>query len=370
VGYLVTYEGRRVEIKPSIPLKELRKIKITKIKMVKFLPLRFLVFPCMEGMRMNTSASGLTATPMPALTDGEALKELLQFVGEGAVARDFCGWWHTGDVRHLLSNGLRGGDSDQTLFIVKNADEQLISVIVTQFFKPNMRAFEVMIEPAFDQPARRKELTVWAEEQLDRKAQTAEYPTDLLVSDYMECDSYRLEVMQELGYELADVFMHFAARPLDDIPDSVLPEGFSIRNVQRLEEAEALARVHMGAFGSSWTAESYQKVMTTPAFEIDHELVVVAPDGRYAAFLIYWIDPVTKTGLFEPVGCHSEFQRRGLTKALMYEGMRRMHDEGANTAMVKYFIDNPAASAAYTSVGFTVRHPIREFRKKVKSEGQ
>jgi mycothiol synthase len=307
-------------------------------------------------------------TLVPALTSGPELKELLQFVGRGANATDFCNWWHPGDIRHMLSNGLRGASSEDHLFVVKDGDQQFAAVVITHFYKPNLRSLEVMIDPAREQPALRRELTVWAEAHLESIAHKVDYQTDTLVSDFMECDPYRLQVMQELGYELADVFMHFAARPLDVIPDSVLPEGFSIRNVQSVEEAEALALVHMGAFGSSWTADSYQKVMNSPAFEIDHELVVVAPDGRYAAFLIYWVDPVTKTGLFEPIGCHSEFQRRGLVKALMYEGMRRMRAEGAEAAMIKYFIDNPAASAAYLSAGFTVKHAIREFQKKLPAQ--
>lgn len=314
------------------------------------------------------NGSSLTFTPQPAVTHGPALEELLQFMGQGAAATDFCGWWHTGDLRHLLSNGLRGGAADETVFVAKNEEGRLIAIIITQFYKPNLRAHEVWIAPEFDQPALRQEFTLWAEQQLERKAQHADYPTDMLVSDFMDCDPYRREVLQALGYQLADPYMHFAARPLDDIPESVLPEGFTIRPVAGLEDAEALAQVHMGAFGSSWTAESYQQVMRSPAFEIDRELIVAAPDGRFAAFLIYWLDPITKSGLFEPVGCHADFQRRGLTKALMYEGMRRMRAEGAQTAMVKYFIDNPAAEATYTSVGFTLKHAIGEFQKKVNSQ--
>jgi mycothiol synthase len=304
-------------------------------------------------------------TPVPALTDSESLAEIMKFIGEGAAAADFCDWWHTGDMRHLFSNGLRGSSAEETVFTVKNEDEELISILVTQFYKPDMRALEVMIKPSLDQPTLRKELTLWAEGQLAKKAKTADYATNKLVCDFMDCDPHRLNVMTELGYELGDAFMNVMERPLNDIPESVLPDGFTIRKVQGLEDAEALAIVHAGSFGSTWTAEAYQKVMTSSAFEIDHELVVVAPDGRFAAFLIYWIDPITKSGLFEPVGCHKDFQRRGLTKALMYEGMRRMRAEGAETAMVKYFNDNEAAEATYRSVGFTLKYAIRELQKKV-----
>ena len=91
------------------------------------------------------------------------------------------------------------------------------------------------------------------------------------------------------------------------IPESVLPQGFTIRSVEGEHEARALGVVHSGAFGSTWTADAYRAVMRTPGFHVDRELVVVAPDGRLAAFAVYWVDPVSGTGLFEPVGCHRIF---------------------------------------------------------------
>jgi predicted acetyltransferase len=86
-----------------------------------------------------------------------------------------------------------------------------------------------------------------------------------------------------------------------------------------------------------------------------------------AAFLIYWIDPVSKSGLFEPVGSHQDFQRQGLTRALMYEGMRRMVAHGMTKAIVKHqpAQQNPAAAALYRSVGFTLKYTITDYRKQI-----
>jgi mycothiol synthase len=115
-----------------------------------------------------------------------------------------------------------------------------------------------------------------------------------------------------------------------------------------------------------WQPGEYLNVMRTPGFHVDRELIVVAPDGRFAAFLIYWIDPVSKSGLFEPVGCHRDFQRLGLTRALMYEGMRRMVAHGMTTAVVKHqpTQKNPAAAALYRSVGFSLKYTIADYRKQ------
>ena len=106
--------------------------------------------------------------------------------------------------------------------------------------------------------------------------------------------------------------------------------------------------------------------MRSSSFHIERELVVVAPDGRFAAFLVYWIDPISKSGLFEPVGCHPDFQRRGLTTALMYEGLQCMAAQGMTMAIVVHEApdDNPASAALYRSVGFTPKYGSNQYRRK------
>jgi mycothiol synthase len=131
----------------------------------------------------------------------------------------------------------------------------------------------------------------------------------------------------------------------------MLPEGFIIRSVAGEHEAAQLAEVHSSSFDSNWTAKKYLEVLRSPSFTLDNELVVVAPDGRFAAFLVYWLDPMSKAGLFEPVGCHKDFRRRGLTKALMIEGMKRMIDAGMETAVVGNKVGNEAARGLYESLG-------------------
>ncbi|QDF03227.1 hypothetical protein BHS04_08345 [Myxococcus xanthus] len=46
--------------------------------------------------------------------------------------------------------------------------------------------------------------------------------------------------------------------------------------------------------------------------------------------------------------------RRGLVRALIHEGLGRMHMMGARQAIVYAFADNPVPLALYQSAGFTV----------------
>ena len=89
----------------------------------------------------------------------------------------------------------------------------------------------------------------------------------------------------------------------------------------------------------------------------DLDLIAVAADGEFAAFATVWFDDVTRTGAFEPVGTAPEHQRKGLGKAIMTEGLRRLQHLGATLAYVGSF--NTAAHALYASVGFT-RYDLSE----------
>ena len=184
-------------------------------------------------------------------------------------------------------------------------------------------------------------------------------------SDVMQCDGVRAALLVEAGYRAsAEPYYLYTARPLhSQLPEAQLPQGFTIRSVAGEEDVERLCEVHSGSFGSQWQPDDYLRVMRTPGFQMENELVVVAPDGRFAAFLIYWPDPISRSGLFEPVGCHQEFQRRGLSKALMVEGMRRMAAQGMKTALVRHSATNAAARALYGSAGFTTKYEIADFRK-------
>ncbi len=110
------------------------------------------------------------------------------------------------------------------------------------------------------------------------------------------------------------------------------------------------------------TVEKHLAVMASPTYRPELDLVVVAPDDSFAAFCIVWFDEVNHMGVFEPVGCHSAHRRRGLTRALMYEGMRRLRDLGATTAHVLAHGSADAAPGLYASAGFQVIDQCRAWQ--------
>jgi mycothiol synthase len=290
------------------------------------------------------------------------LPKVLSFVGKCLEQSNLCGY-HPGDMVHWMSNEQRGENLHHT-FWLHEKNNNLVALANLPFEKWN--EFALIMHPARithsdSQESLELDLLKACEDIITSRF-TKEQP--LLSINVAVTDQERIHCLEKLGYQgkESDTVVDSCSLEIP-IPVVGLPDGFYIRSVAGEHEAALLADVHNSAFGSSWTVEEYLKVMRTPGFDSERELVVVTPAGRLAAFLVYWLDPISKSGLFEPVGCHKDFQRMGLSKALMFEAMRRMMGAGMQTAMVGHSATNMAAVKLYASVGFREHFRTLEYSK-------
>ncbi|MCA9970534.1 MAG: GNAT family N-acetyltransferase, partial [Anaerolineales bacterium] len=113
----------------------------------------------------------------------------------------------------------------------------------------------------------------------------------------------------------------------------------------------------------------YHKVMASPGYAPERELVVQAPDGAYVAFCIIWYDHLNRMGLFEPVGTHQDYRRRGFGRAILLYGMQQMASAGMAFASVAHFGDNEAARGLYQACGFKPWHLLDEYKKQFAHDG-
>lgn len=260
---------------------------------------------------------------------------------------------------HSMSNGHRGQNLAEYFWLYEVQGQMLAFAELP----PARRAsFALTVHPEYRGGDFERGLLEHCQNLMFKRMQSESVNKPLTVSVSLS-DLHSIHCLSQLGFKVDKRDTFLAKRNLSEfIPEPLLPPGFSIRSSAD-HEAAGLAEVHKSAFDSTWTPEDYLKVMQTPGFDINREVVVVAPDGRFAAFTVYWLDPVTRSGHFEPVGCHKDFQRKGLTKALMYAVMKRMKAAGMNTALVGFDPDNEAAVRLYASVGFKKQCEFMNYSK-------
>lgn len=280
----------------------------------------------------------------------EDLLRLQQFTAE-QIARNPVGWLQPGDIPHRLYNGHREHNPADLLHFWEDDAGQIIG---WAFAYPD-DSFDIqshdplVIEAALS----------WVE-----KVLTAE----TIESDLFSTDDPRRPILLQHGFaEAADEppYFYTVRSLLDPIPDPSLPDGFTIRAATGVEDAAMLRDVHAGAFDSEWTVDEYIGVMQSPGYDPGREFVVVSPDGRFAAFALTWHDTLNKTGYFEPVGTHPDYQRMGLARAVLYHAMSVMKSFGLREAIVMHEPpeENEAPPALYASVGFQTRYTTHLYRK-------
>ncbi len=180
----------------------------------------------------------------------------------------------------------------------------------------------------------------------------------------LDGDDNRKQALQKLGYEPTEHFSYCLSRSLlEPIETAPLPEGFSIRSVGPSDFEERVA-VHRDAwFKSSFTLEQYQQVRLIDIFEPELDLIAENEQGQFGSYCVGWIDRALGVGSFEPVGTRPEFRRLGLGKAVNFEGLRRLKNMGAHSAIIGTAGFNDRARELYTSCGFELKDRNRTWIK-------
>jgi mycothiol synthase len=173
-----------------------------------------------------------------------------------------------------------------------------------------------------------------------------------------EQDQLRRDLLTRCGYTRDNWSEHIWRRRLDlPIAEVQAAPGYTLRSLG--DGLELLERCYASGLGfhngdiriavenrddPTW----YRNIQTAPLYRRDLDLVAIDPAGSIAAFCTIWFDDVTRSAYYEPVATVPAHQRRGLGKALMIEGLRRLQRMGAVTAFVSG--GSPAANALYQSV--------------------
>lgn len=290
------------------------------------------------------------AVDVIAFNGAEHLVEAQDMVSEATAALGVGTTLHPGDLAHRIYNGLRAHAPEDVVTVWRDRE----GLAAISLLWPKWAAFDLCVRPNIGH----EDLVGIVAEAARIAATDGRCETDVIVAD-----TQLMEAVAAAGFTRGNKdHTAITAREIPervDVPDS----GFELRSA-RTEDVSELVEVHRGSFGGDRTVEEYAERMTKPGYDPERELVAVASDGRFAGFAIIWFDTLNRVGYFEPVGVHSDFHRRGVGSALMWEGMRRMLEAGMRRAMVMHELDDPRSSAFYATLGFERVSVISRWEKK------
>jgi GNAT superfamily N-acetyltransferase len=132
-----------------------------------------------------------------------------------------------------------------------------------------------------------------------------------------------------------------------------------VRSSQGEVDAEQYATLHRAAFGTEWmTTEHRLELMREPGYDPDIDLVAVAPDGTWAAYVVGWWDthlPAPdggRLGWTDPIGTHPDYRRLGLSRNLIARALRMLKAGGASYAAVGTLSSNTAMMSVLQGIGY------------------
>jgi GNAT superfamily N-acetyltransferase len=135
-----------------------------------------------------------------------------------------------------------------------------------------------------------------------------------------------------------------------------LPDGYTVRGFNTDDDVEfqRMADLLNAAFDRDFhSAEEFRNFsVLAPSFEADLQVVVVAPDGSFAATAGFTIFRDYSYGEMEPVCTHPGHQNLGLARVAIAEGLNRCVAAGIETLYVGAWYSNPVSNHVYGSMGF------------------
>jgi predicted N-acetyltransferase YhbS len=172
---------------------------------------------------------------------------------------------------------------------------------------------------------------------------TAELQRVALQMLVREDDAPLVRLAVRSGFATTDELSGTAWMNADQRPPIAQVEGFAI--VDRVTRAD---RRHPMIARNGELVE--QRLRLCSLYDPTLDLAVEDADGRIAGYALFWFDPTTLVGLLEPMRVDDAYQRRGLARMLLTNGLDRLALKGARRLKVGFETD--AARNVYLGAGF------------------
>src|ERR1017187_8078720 len=159
----------------------------------------------------------------------------------------------------------------------------------------------------------------------------------------LEDDAPLADLALQSGFEMTDELSGTAWMDADHRPPVAQVNGFAI--VDRVARAD---RPHPMIVRNGELVE--QRLRQCSLYDPTLDLAVEGADGSVAGYALFWFDHATLVGLLEPMRVEDDYQRRGLARMLLTNGLERLARKGARRLKVGFETD--AARNLYLGASF------------------
>jgi mycothiol synthase len=257
--------------------------------------------------------------------------------------------WHVARLDywrwHFIENCQTCGPVEQVTSLWETESGEIAAVL----HPVSMGEAFLHVHPDFRTPALEDEMLAWAEEHL--AARSVDGQRYLFVQAFRD-DGLRQRTLAQRGYAPSGQPVHHWRRDLgDSMPEVPVAAGYTIRSMGDAEEFPARSWASWRAFHPDEPDDQYEgwewygNIQSAPLYRRDLDIVAASSSGEIAAFCTMWYDDVTRSAVCVLVGTVPEYQRRGLGKAVIVEGLRRLQRMGGTRAFANGY--DPAANALY-----------------------
>ena len=232
--------------------------------------------------------------------------------------------------------------------------------------------FDCQVLPGYAWQGIEEEAMAWAERRISELRQRdPQLWGGKCVSGARQDDEKRIAFLERHGFRQGGEFSEVNMMRSLDVPitEAVIPAGCKVREVGVAEACELSNRAEaQREVWRPWTVGNvsdadYAYLMRLPGYHRDLDIVAVAPDGVIAAYVNGWVDSVNRIGDFGPVGARPGYRRRGYTRLVLLECLRRMQAYGMDRVCVSTGVTNGPAIRLYESVGFKIVNRYLEYVK-------
>jgi mycothiol synthase len=241
--------------------------------------------------------------------------------------------WHVARLDYWRWHYIKTCDSvdsvEKGLTIWENAEGRIIAAL-NHLGGSELR---LHVHPHFHSAALENEMLAYAEENF---CAVAEDGRQYIYLPIFDDDAPRQEIAHRRGYTKQPGWGHHYWRNLESsLPRASVPSGYTIGSMGRAKDYPRRSWASWRAFHSDEPEENYDgdhtwyaNLQSAPLYRRDLDVIVVASDGSIASFCTIFYDDTTRSAVTVLVGTAAEHWRRGLGRAVITEGLRRLKAMG------------------------------------------